>query len=316
VQVAKLGMGTQDDDATANQAFVNHEAGVRVDSHGTIYYVWVAHDRLPYLAVSRDAGRTWSAPVMFGPPGVRQAWNPTIDIAPSGRIAMSYMASTNAPGAPFKDGPEDLAPYRGATWNGYITISDDPASADPTFFTASVNDPSRPFLKLIPGDSPTAAIPCGQIRCGQEYDFFDLKMTADGTPWAIFVDACGTGKDCVSPSFGEGVVARLVTPGTAASSDAAAHTLLAAPRACASRRNFVIRIHRPRFIRLVSARVYVNGRRVAVRRARRLTARVDLRHLPRGRFTVTIRARTSTGRTIVARRHYRTCVPKRHTGSR
>src|SRR5205807_7108450 len=144
----------------------------------------------------------WSTPVMFGPPGVRQAWNPSIDIAPSGRIAMSYMASTNAPTAPVADGPEDTAAYRNATWNGYITVSDDPKSSDPTFYTASVNDPSRPFEKLIPSASKTATIPCAQIRCAQEYDFIDLKFAPDGTPWAIFVDACGTGTDCISAAFG------------------------------------------------------------------------------------------------------------------
>jgi hypothetical protein len=306
-------MGTQHDSASASadQTGYNHEAGVRVDAHGNLFYVWVAHDRLPYLATSRDVGKTWSRPVMFGPPGVRQAWNPTLDITPSGRIAMSYLASTNAPGAPFADGPEELGPYKSATWNGYITMTDDPQASDPTFYTASVNDPSRPLLKPMPD---AATIPCGQIRCGQEYDFIDLKFARDGTPWAIFVDACGTGADCISPSFGEAVAARLVTPGSDAALDAAAHSLLgprATTRACASRRSFVIRIQRPRLVRLVSAQVFVDDRRVAVRRGRRLTARVDLRGLPGGRFTVTVKARTAHGRTITAKRRYRTCVPRR-----
>jgi hypothetical protein len=218
------------------------------------------------------------------------------------------MASTNAPGAPFADGPEDLGPYKNATWNGYITMTDDPLDSDPTFYTASVNDPERPFLKLRPDAD---GIPCAQVRCGQEYDFFDLKMARDGTPWAIFVDACGTGKDCISPGFGEGVAARLVTPGSAAALDAAGPALLGPSRACASRRSFVIRVHRPRFVRLVSAQIFVGRRRVAVRRGRRLTARIDLRNLPSGRFTVTIKARTAQGRTITGKRRYRTCAPKR-----
>jgi hypothetical protein len=311
VQVSDLGMGTQNDDATANLTAYNHEAGVRVDARGTLYYVWVAHDRLPYLTTSRDGGKTWSRPNMFGPPGVRQAWNPTIDITPNGRIAMSYMASTNAPAAPFPDGPEDLGPYKGSTWNGYITISDDPSSPDPTFYTASVNAPSHPFLKARQGGT---TIPCGQVRCGQELDFIDLKTTRDGTPWAIFIDACGGGKDCHPSGFGAGVAARLVTAGSDAALDAAAHGLPgpARPsRVCASRRNFVIRVHRPRFVRLVSATILVNGRRVAVRKGRRLTAGVDLRGLPPGRFTVTIKARTTSGRTITGKRRYRTCVSER-----
>jgi hypothetical protein len=79
------------------------------------------------------------------------------------------------------------------------------------------------------------------------------------------------------------------------------------PRRCASRRRFTIRLSR----RLVSARVYVNRRRVRTLRARRLRARVDLRGLPRGRFTVRIVGRTRGGRTLVRQRAYRTCVPRR-----
>jgi hypothetical protein len=310
VEVSDLGMGTQNDDETAGFTVFNHEAGVRVDAGGTIYYVWVAHDRLPYLVTSHDGGSTWSRPLMFGPPGVRQAWDPAIDIAPSGRIAIAYLASTNAPAGPFADGPEELAAYKDATWNGYITMSDDPSSPDPTFFTASVNAPSHPFVKAVPGDG---GIPCGQLRCGPEFDFIDLKLGPDGTPWAAFVDACGGGKACISESNGAAVVARLVTPGSGAVLDAAAHGLLGPARVCASRRHFVIRVHRPRFVRLVSATVFLGGRRVAVRRGGRLTARVDLRGLPPGRFTVTIRARTASGRTLTDRRRYRTCsrAPRR-----
>jgi hypothetical protein len=82
-------------------------------------------------------------------------------------------------------------------------------------------------------------------------------------------------------------------------------------RSCASRRRFSIRLHDPRGAeRLTSAQVFVNGKRVAVRRGKRLRSRVDLRGLPRGRFTVRIVARTNRHRTLRASRRYRTCVPK------
>jgi alpha-glucosidase (family GH31 glycosyl hydrolase) len=87
---------------------------------------------------------------------------------------------------------------------------------------------------------------------------------------------------------------------------------LPAARSCRSRRHFTIRLVRPRRGRIVSARVYVNGRRVKTVRSRgRVLARVDLRGLPRGRFTVRIVVRTSRGRTYVAKRRYRTCVAGR-----
>ena len=82
------------------------------------------------------------------------------------------------------------------------------------------------------------------------------------------------------------------------------------PRTCASRRSFVIRLARG----LASARVYVNGRRVRTLRGSRLRARVDLRGLPRGRFVVRVVGRTSSGRTVVRQRAYRTCVRASRSG--
>jgi hypothetical protein len=79
---------------------------------------------------------------------------------------------------------------------------------------------------------------------------------------------------------------------------------------CASRRHFQIRLRAPRGDRLRSARVYVNGHRVRLLRGRRLRARVSLRGLPRGRFTVRIVGRTRKGRTVYDVRRYRTCTRK------
>ncbi len=91
--------------------------------------------------------------------------------------------------------------------------------------------------------------------------------------------------------------------------------VLPSNRSCVSRRNFRIRVRRQRAgVTLVSAAVSVNGRRVAVRRGARLTAPVDLRGLPRGRFTVRIGALTADGRAIVGTRRYRTCAPRRASG--
>jgi hypothetical protein len=86
-------------------------------------------------------------------------------------------------------------------------------------------------------------------------------------------------------------------------------------RSCVSRRSFRIRIRRQRAgVTLVSAAVAVNGKRVAVRKGARLTAPVDLRGLPKGRFTVRISALTADGRAIVGTRRYRTCAPRRASG--
>jgi beta-glucosidase len=81
---------------------------------------------------------------------------------------------------------------------------------------------------------------------------------------------------------------------------------------CGSRRDFVIHLRRG----LRSATIYVNGHRVRVVTGRRLRAQVDLRGLPRGRFTVRIVARTLAGRNVVSSRRYRTCTPGRRAKAR
>lgn len=86
----------------------------------------------------------------------------------------------------------------------------------------------------------------------------------------------------------------------------------ALPKACTSRRRFTIHLRDPRGPeRLASARILVNGRTVRTLKARgtrRLTARIDLRGLPKGRVTVRVVARTTRGRTLVETRTYRTCA--------
>ena len=89
-------------------------------------------------------------------------------------------------------------------------------------------------------------------------------------------------------------------------------------RTCRSRRSFTIRLRQPRNGRIKTVRVYVNGKRkrVRVRRGHRLRSRVNLRGLPRGRYTVRVVVTTTSGRRIVARRRYRTCIPRRRARPR
>jgi hypothetical protein len=87
------------------------------------------------------------------------------------------------------------------------------------------------------------------------------------------------------------------------------------PRACLSRRRFPILVRsRPRDP-VVSARIYLNGRRLKVRRRvvrgqRRLTTVVDLRGRRHQRVTLRIIARTRSGRVLRGVRRYWTCRPQ------
>jgi hypothetical protein len=112
-----------------------------------------------------------------------------------------------------------------------------------------------------------------------------------------------------------------VTPTPAALAKAsvalpAASTVISLPSAkrCASRRSFRIRLRIPRTLAVSRAIVKVNGKQVDVVRGKRLTAPIELRGLPKGRFAVEITVVATDGRTLQGTRRYRTCVPKRRGG--
>jgi hypothetical protein len=79
---------------------------------------------------------------------------------------------------------------------------------------------------------------------------------------------------------------------------------------CVSRRDFIIHIQQIKGVTYRSASVYVNGKPVAVAKGARFRARVDLRGLPKGRYTVRITVTTTTGRQISGTRAYHTCASK------
>lgn len=203
VQVADNGMRVDEDGEVA------HEAGVAVDSAGNVYYAWVARDRMPYLAVSTDGGSTWSDPMQVGHPNLTQASLPALTAGGEGRVALAYVGSTNAPEGPWDTCTQplerqcsfDASAYEDASWNGYVSASANVLAGNPTFYTAPANDP----------DDPLVVGYCGGSRCQEVYDFIDVEIGPDGTPWAPFVDGCTEGAcEPGDEPQGEGVAGRLV----------------------------------------------------------------------------------------------------------
>ena len=91
---------------------------------------------------------------------------------------------------------------------------------------------------------------------------------------------------------------------------------LGGKKKCLSRRSFKIRLKEPRGDALTSAEVFLNGKSIEVRKGKRLTAPINLKGLPKGRYTVKIVAKTVLGKTISGKRKYRTCAKKRRGGSK
>ncbi|HVF53306.1 MAG TPA: sialidase family protein [Actinomycetota bacterium] len=194
IQVADNGMpgsgGSID-----NPLIWEHEAGVVVDPAGNIYYVYTARNRLPYLVVSRDGGETWGKPIMIGPPGIKEAWGPVIALGSKGGLALAYVGSTDAPGGDAPDGAG--SEYDEVTWHGYMSVTTNPLAKRPRFHTSGINPVKDP---LIVGS-------CAIIRCGVQFDFIDVVIAPDGTPWAAFVDGCTPDGRCVP--LGAGVAGQL-----------------------------------------------------------------------------------------------------------
>jgi hypothetical protein len=87
-------------------------------------------------------------------------------------------------------------------------------------------------------------------------------------------------------------------------------------RKCVSRRSFRIRIRQPGGIKIQTALVFVNGKKVRVLTQKvfnknRKVAGVNLRGLPKGVFKVRIVVLTTEGTTLRGTRTYRTCTKKR-----
>ena len=203
----------------AKNGVAHHEASVATDRKGNIYYAYSGHDRLVYLVVSKDGGKSWTKPMMVAAPGVNETNLPSLDVGDAGRVAMAYMGTENGPGQPFPDikgtstNPDCMVAqlpcpppeeYAKTTWNGYVTITKNALADDPVFYSATVNTKSDPLKRGT----------CGPGRCGLEIlDFIDVVIAPDGEVWSSWVDACVlacAAKGATQDSGSEAVVGKLV----------------------------------------------------------------------------------------------------------
>jgi hypothetical protein len=265
----------------------------------------VADDNHPHLAISRDGGTTWSAPLDLMPPGVDRfsLFTASIDAADPGKVAAVFMGTNDA---------KSVAPEK-TRWNAYVITSSDALSADPTFYATTMNDPATNAL-WIGGD-------CGSLRCGNVGDFLDVVIGPDGTAWTALIDACPNGDQCtpfgVTDPRGETMAGQVVggTPLAGSVADqlpAVAPPATPAkpkPAACRKSRSFRISLREPKRGRLRSALVLVNGKKVRVVRGRALRKPIRVRKLAPGRRSVVrVVARTTTGRKVTRTWRLRVCA--------
>lgn len=134
-----------------------------MDSAGNLYALWVASDRLD-LAVSRDGGITWTAPLVVSPPTLHQITLPALAAGPAGAVAIAYYASTD---------PSAKA------LSGYISQTQHALDAQPLFYAGVIDDPARPIFEDY-GDAYTPRA-----------DFVGATYDSAGHFWAGVVEQLG-----------------------------------------------------------------------------------------------------------------------------
>jgi photosystem II stability/assembly factor-like uncharacterized protein len=184
-------------DATVSEAIHadHHDVEVATDSAGNVYALWLNTHHLPYLAVSRDHGATWSAPLMVAAPGVSGAGFAELAVGDTGRVAISYVGTTSTD-------PTDV--HR--PWSYYLGVSSN-ALDDAPLFVSNV--------ATLPGG--TTVVNRGDC-CPGMYDYLDVDVapTPGGPVWASLSNVCSAacaadpnGVDDVYP--GQGFVVQEVS---------------------------------------------------------------------------------------------------------
>jgi hypothetical protein len=163
------------------------------DSAGNLYYVWInqaegSSSILPYLSVSTDHGRTWSAPRMIAPPGVAQANFPVVAGGGPGQIAISFPSTTKTTSS--------------RAWDQTVVITEDALAENPVFLSATGNSPTDPIHKGA----------CTG-RCGGLWDFLDIQISPAGEAWVATSDdclgTCNTGAASAA-KVGDGIAIRQI----------------------------------------------------------------------------------------------------------
>jgi hypothetical protein len=154
-----------------------------IDAADNLYVLWKTNDQL-YLAVSRDGGHSWGAPLAVAAPGLRNITLPALAAGQRGRVGVVYYATMNA---------------SSQALSAYISETRDALDPRPLLYGAAINDPAHPiFTDHGYGVTPRA-------------DFVGATYDRSGQLWAGVVKQLGA-PDSNSRVPTTGYVGRLVFP--------------------------------------------------------------------------------------------------------
>jgi hypothetical protein len=134
-----------------------------IDSASNLYALWQSNGALE-LAISRNGGRSWSAPLAFAGPGLHNIMLPALAAGPTGHVGVVYYAST------------DSSAQR---LSAYVTQTADALVSRPRLYSAAINDPAQPLFENYGYETTPRA------------DFVGATYDAAGTLWAGVVKQMG-----------------------------------------------------------------------------------------------------------------------------
>lgn len=178
-----------------------------------------------------------------------------------------------------------------------------------------------------PADGEKDTLYCGEGTDTTEHDAgLDVLSECENGTGTVFVPPPIVTPDpapevsAPAPAPQTPVVPAAATPAAAPlpAIPAAQAIKLPAATSCASRRTLTINLVQPAGVTFTRAKVTLKAGKKTINRTltpkkagKGLKIDVDLRGLPKGRFTVAIEVAAADGRTVKASRAYRTCTPKK-----
>ena len=106
---------------------------IAVDASGNLYAIWNDSAGLVRMSVSQDHGATWSSgggdAAGVSAPGVKTSVLSALAVKSPGTVAIAYFGSTD-----------------GTKFDGYLAESTNALAPAPTFWSATVNEPSDPLF--------------------------------------------------------------------------------------------------------------------------------------------------------------------------
>ena len=182
-----------------------------------------------------------------------------------------------------------------------LALAAHPSSSGPPFVVANRNDGIATLVDFRHGLTATDI-----FRGGSRGDFaaVDSHGCLYLTQTSAIVKVSGPAGCSFEPTTPAGRV-----PGAGILLDTLSGPFSRNGRACSARRRIVFRLRQAGGVRLRSAVVYLNGRRVRRLRGRAVTAPIVLTRLPSGRITLKVVALTTRGKRLTTRHLYANCSP-------